>query len=599
MSYISSLPRGIFRKDNAKFVPTSMIDTLFDYGNFLSRADAAGAIASGLETRKNIVIIGAGAAGLAAAYELAKVKNVYVTVFEPKRKIGGRMDSIFISDEAYNNKVFEMGCMRFPPTSAALFHYLKKAGLSPVGQFPDPGKVDTALLYENKVINWPAGSSAPNNADFQRIGGDFGSMLTHILGNVNKPNINNPSKLFDFWAIYQIDPTANNKQNVINSWQSIINTYKDLSYYTAVYALSQDTAIVERPWTQEDMNKFGALGVGSGGFGPLYAVNFLEILRLFANGWEDNQQFLEEGIDTFAQFFDRDEPNVDYQTVVRIAKIIKENDQYELVVVNGIKVAPKFDAVIVATTTRAMEYMGLTVDGVTTSSGTLTDSILQQGPKVAIRNLHLMNSSKLFVSTTTKFWYKENNSTGQDLPANMQTDELMRGLYCLDYDIDKADPSKRNPYGKGVVLISYVWGDDSSKLLVLTPEKRYQQFLLAIQKINPTFARLLEEQTEEMRCIDWENEIDHYGAFKLNYPGQEQANHDAFYQFQNQNQGVFLAGDSVSWAGGWLEGALTTGINAACAAAAHVGASVIADSPLDSIPSHMYDYSHPFAKSTQ
>ena len=39
----------------------------------------------------------------------------------------------------------------------------------------------------------------------------------------------------------------------------------------------------------------------------------------------------------------------------------------------------------------------------------------------------------------------------------VQTDELPRGIYALDY------PQTDH----GIVLLSYVWGDDSTKLLAL------------------------------------------------------------------------------------------------------------------------------------
>ena len=53
--------------------------------------------------------------------------------------------------------------------------------------------------------------------------------------------------------------------------------------------------------------------------------------------------------------------------------------------------------------------------------------------------------------------------------------------------------------------------------------------------------------------------------------------------------GVYLAGDSVSWQGGWTEGALQTGINAACAVAHHLGGKVIEESPLTQNPAS-YEY---------
>ncbi len=621
MSFFS-MPRGYFRihtgNNNQAFTPKSMIDTLFDYRAFLVENDhKQGSIAIKPPSQtKKVAIIGAGAAGLVAAYELAKIKNIEVTLYEASDRLGGRMDSIRIDDGEFNTKIFEMGCMRFPPTSHTLYHYLDQFGLKPVPNFPDPGVVNTQLLYKNQIINWPAGDSVPENEDFQRIGRDFANMLNEILGCASSPNLNKPEKLFDYWAIYQEHMSPTNKQAVINAWQLIINQYSTKTYFEAVFELGQNPELVEKPWTDEDMNKFGALGVGSGGFGPLYSVNFVEILRLFANGWEDNQELLLSGIISLVDAFN--EAISDKVTIhmnAKVNKIQRLKNQYQLLVNEADNTTKThcFDAVIVATTTRAMEYMGLTLDGIKPSihgdqesshkvsnENVSMTSILSTAPKEAIRNLHLMNSSKYFVTTKTKFWYAANNPSHQDLPFNIQTDESLRGLYCLNYDADLISQSNESSHntepnikGKGVILISYVWGDDSSKLLALNEAERFQQFLSTIKAINPLFAELLAEQVETTQIIDWENTTNYYGAFKLNYPGQEQDNHAGFFQYQSENEGVFLAGDSISWAGGWLEGAMPTGVNAACAVASYVGATVADDSPLTAIPNDMFTYNNP------
>jgi tryptophan 2-monooxygenase len=584
MSFFS-IPKGLFRTANA-FSPSSLIDTLYDYGSFLSSADAQGAVAAGPSAPKQVAIIGGGAAGLVCAYELSRINNINVTLYEASGAIGGRMDSIYWPDGTLNQKVFEMGCMRFPTSSATLFHYLGKFGLPATRNFPDPGKVYTQLYYNNTIIEWPAGQPTPSNADFQRIGNDFTNIITSLLGDVNNPNTSNPSKLFDYWAIYESSPSAANKNNVIQAWQAIINDWKDISYYDGVYTLAQNTSIVTQPWTLEDMNKFGALGVGSGGFGPLFQVGFLEIIRLFANGLETDQELLQGGIgslvDSFGATITTQGGSIIPNTAV--TAVAQSNGQYQLTLSTGATVS--YDSVVCATTTRAMEFMGLT-------SG---QSVLPQPQRVAIRNLHLMDSSKFFVLTTSKFWYKENNPTGADLPANIQTDESLRGLYCLDYDSQYGQPPITG--GKGVVLVSYVWGDDSSKLLSLTPDQRYAQFLATLNEVDPTFAQMLSAQTEQVSMIDWENAANFYGAFKINYPGQEPANQDAFFQFQQANQGFFMAGDSVSFAGGWLEGAMPTGVNAACAVAQYLGGTVLDASPL-TIPAAMYDYSAAPATATK
>jgi len=185
----------------------------------------------------------------------------------------------------------------------------------------------------------------------------------------------------------------------------------------------------------------------------------------------------------------------------------------------------------------------------------------------------------MFIRTKTKFWKGD-----PTIPQNIQMDELPRGVYALDY------PQTEN----GVVLISYTWGDDSTKLLGLSKEERFSLFRQAIAHVSPQFATHLVPMNGEILTIDWQTTAYHYGAFKLHYPGQEPHTHTLYSQFLSvldpaRDRGVYLAGDSVSWSGGWIEGALQTGINAACAAAKRIGASVRPHSPLTQDP-HRYTY---------
>jgi tryptophan 2-monooxygenase len=233
-------------------------------------------------------------------------------------------------------------------------------------------------------------------------------------------------------------------------------------------------------------------------------------------------------------------------------------------------------AVIVATTTRSMEItLGLTRPG---------SAIAPDRVKDALRDLHMIDSSKMFIRTGTKFWLDARGGPIPGIPQNIQTDELPRGVYCLDY------PQTDN----GVVLMSYTWGDDSDKLLGLDVPTRFRKFKEVLGRINPRFAEGPVPVGGEILSIDWEAEPYYYGAFKLQYPGQEPAIHAAYYQFlsvldPSADAGVYLAGDGVSWSGGWTEGALQTGLNAACAAARRLGGTLPPHSPLTQDP-HRHHY---------
>ncbi|MDY6811347.1 MAG: FAD-dependent oxidoreductase, partial [Actinomycetota bacterium] len=72
-----------------------------------------------------VAVIGAGMAGMVAAYELMKV-GLRPVVYEPER-IGGRLRSEhFVPGEP---EVAELGGMRFPISSSTFFHYVDAFGL--------------------------------------------------------------------------------------------------------------------------------------------------------------------------------------------------------------------------------------------------------------------------------------------------------------------------------------------------------------------------------------------------------------------------------------------------------------------------------------
>ena len=548
------------------FVAWPYIDTLYDYDQYLG----SGAPIATLPQAKwgaTVGIVGAGAAGLVAAYELLKI-GAQPVIFEASERIGGRAHSQpFIDADGSPSKTdfAELGSMRFPPSGKTFFHYVNLFKLAVSGLFPDPGKVPTVLYYENEVIPWPAGQTAPKG--FEKISADWSGFVGGLI-----------TPLYNAWQVAQQN---GDWQPVVTLWQGMIDLYKNKSFFEVVQTGLPD-------WTDEDLDKFGALGIGSGGFGPLYSVNFLELMRIVVNMWEDNQQLLTDGVSGLMRaFYETPVTTPGGQSVslqqlgavkfnMRVDSIRYLDNRPTLYFSDDCAPPQAFDAVILATTTRSMEVVGLTLPP---AQG---PEIVDQDVKVAIRNLHLMDSSKLFIRTRTKFW----KDATKNIPQNIQTDELPRGVYTLDY------PQTEH----GIVLVSYVWGDDSSKLLPLSKTARLELFKKSIAKASPEFAAHLVPMNgvEDIIKIDWEDEPFYYGAFKLQYPGQEPNIQAAYFQFltvldSTADRGVYLAGDSVSWSGGWTEGALQTGLNAACAAAQRIGASVRAPSPLTQNP-NLYRY---------
>jgi len=551
---MSMLPS--MKQDDVAFSPWPNVDTLYDYLAFLQDDIAT------LPKQKwgsEVAVIGAGAAGLVAAYELLKI-GLKPVVFEASNRIGGRLYSKHFHDKDGKpvSAFAELGAMRIPESSRVFFHYAELFGLDYNALFPDPGLVDTLLYYQNDSYWWKANESVP----------DAFSVVDENWRHFVKPlaeKIHRPWREGDFEAVSR-------------TWQHYIEHYKGRSFYEVIRSESA-------AWFDEDLDRFGALGIGTGGFGPLYHIGFLEILRVIIHEWEEQQKLISEGVETLTDRL------YEHQVKTPMGDLsLKDIDAVKLnTPISWIscrdgnptlryidpetqqEVRAQYPAIIVATTTRSMQMMGLTIPPKDRAD------LLSTNQKTAVRNLHHINASKMFIRTKTKFWKNTN------LPLNIQTDELPRGVYLLDY------PQTEN----GVVCMSYTWGDDSIKLIGLSPEERFYIIRESINRILPELGQHLIPLNDEIIQIDWEAEPYYYGAFKLHLPGQENDTSELYYQFLSalspDDRGVYLAGDSVSWSGGWVEGALHTGINAATAVAKRLGAFVPEDSPLSQNPNR-YNY---------
>lgn len=540
--------------------PLTYVDILYDHAGYLSTNN--GWLGSGSLAGNNIAIVGAGAAGLCAAY-LLMMMGANVTILEAGPRPGGRIYSLYpVSGDA---AIFELGAMRVPPSEQLFQYFAGLFNIQPGGQFPDPGKVFTQIVFENETYDWKAGDPPPSqftnvSTGWDNLANSFAPITADLA---SSSTFSNAHAAWQKLIYNATPPGPEQGYSTISFYQGLVQAFVE-NYQQ--YGLTQ-------PWSPEDFALFGALGVGSGGFGPLYQVNFAEIVRLVVNGLETHQQFYPGGLGALIDGFIYSRPGGgsilgDYVAYNQAVQAVQPAaDGLVQVSFAGGSPAPRlYNAVIIATTTRSMQIdLGLTDP----PSGMLA---LNPDQNTAIREIHLMNSSKLFVLTKSKFWVPPPCGEAT-LPSNIQTDGLVRGLYCLDY------PDSNY----GVVLISYTWGDDSTKYIAIKdPPTRLAILLNSLQAAVPEFVNALTPQIipEYTTMVDWQEELNYYGAFKLNYPGQDPLNQSLYYQFLQSNNGIYLAGDSIGWCGGWIEGAFQTGMNAAAAVVQQLGGNLFANSPM-------------------
>lgn len=596
--------------------PHPYIDTPeFAYDQWLKdNPDGIGVFKGG--PTPNIAIIGGGVSGLCAAYELMRTGTCYVTVFEQGATVGGRCASDkFPAD---STDIAEMGSMRFPPSEFILSHYLKApigvggkpivpGGLDALPDFPDPGVLPTYVCYGGETVEWTDPKKPP--AGFEKVAKGFNDFAHCGLWSKTTKQL----VLQGVPAITQalIDGDVPKAKKL---WQDYLNAFGQKSFYQGLYEIFSGTGDYIIPggivfghdnkcpnsapepgpaWDFQDFDKFGALGLGSGGFGPLYPIGFTEIFRLLVDGLETKQKFLQpsptltDGIRTLAKRFEaklRDAGQLVYVNtfVDSIRRVSSGFEIWGAPTKGGGQFGPlkspigyTFDRVIVATTTRTMELLlGITKYG--------PNKFVEPNVAQAIMRTHIVSSNKV-AALINNFWsYGAPKSKFRCL----QTDGFAHQVYTLDYT-----PEGQPPHRHGVCFITYVWDDDAVKFQSLsnglpnnppgqTAAGTFLYYSLlgqikAIPSKNDEVAKwadLLQPVASRLPNFDvifqeWQSSPFFSGAFKLSQPGQDRYTHDMFFDYQkagtSHDSGVYIAGDCITWTSGWVEGALTAGLNAA------------------------------------
>ncbi|MBO9102086.1 MULTISPECIES: FAD-dependent oxidoreductase [Rhizobium/Agrobacterium group] len=550
--------RNLMLKASAGSFPT--IDLLYDYRLFLDKCSDSGRIGFFPEDvpRPKVAVIGAGISGLVVASELLHAGVDDVTIYEAGDRVGGKLWSHAFKDAP--SVVAEMGAMRFPPAASCLFFFLERYGLSSMRPFPNPGTVDTDLVYEGCRYMWKAGQQPPKL--FHRVYSGWHAFLKDgfLEGDIV---LASPDAITEALKLGDI-------RRAHDAWQIWLNRFGRESFSSAIERIFLGTHPPGgETWSfPHDWDLFKLMGIGSGGFGPVFESGFIEILRLVINGYEENQRMCSEGISELPRRIASQVVNgVSVSQRIRhvqVRAVEKEKTKIKIRLKSGI--SELYDKVVVTSGLANIQLRHRL-----TSDTTIFRAPVNQ----AVDNSHMTGSSKLFLLTERKFWFDHM------LPSCVLMDGVAKAVYCLDYE-------PQDPNGKGVVLISYTWEDDSHKLLAI-PDKKERLCLLrdAISKSFPAFARHLvpacADYDQNVVQHDWLTDENAGGAFKLNRRGEDFYSEELFFQAldMTNDTGVYLAGCSCSFTGGWVEGAIQTACNAVCAIIHNCGGVLAKDNPLE------------------
>jgi tryptophan 2-monooxygenase len=487
---------------------------------------------------QEVAIIGGGSAGVAAANILMRL-GLKPIVYELNH-IGGRtFTGTFKKDP---NALMELGAMRIPKSQKLVFELLERWGIS-YKPFPNPLVADTVIDVYGKQAFYDAAEGRYTQGPRELI--EAISRVKTLYKALVQP------------IIAQWNATQHDLDMRTTYWSSLVDIYNKKSLYEV---------LVEFGWSTEQIQLFGYIGIGSGGFDSLFGASFLEIIRIEIQQLETDQQLIISGTQQIPERLWTEQ--VDCRHWGRMS--VKElNGGAPRGGVLSIRTPPPGESgPIEVVDTSHHKAMYPTV--ILTASPRAIDMTMDINPEAfsvevwnALRNLELVASEKVFALTKTAFW---NDAGEKHKLYTTLTDQPPRQMYLFD-----ATDFGR-PTNSGVICLSYAWASSSIRFNALPEERRKEVCLEAIAKMKfygPSMRRKLEEEIVETASICWEQKYGFNGGWRMANPGQADQvrvlHEQCLGLSAERNNGLYLAGEAMSWYGlsGWIDGALKTGAQAA------------------------------------
>ncbi|PTQ66818.1 flavin monoamine oxidase family protein [Celeribacter persicus] len=515
-----------------------------------------------------VAVIGAGAAGIVAAYELMKI-GLKPVIYEAAR-FGGRLRSEVFDGTGFEGRapvIAEMGGMRFPVSSAGFYHYLDLMGLE-TRAFPNPltkAAGSTVVDLEGETI------FARELSDLPRLYQEISDAYLRALDEGGA------------FTELQTAIRAKDAARVKSLWNPIVAAWDERTFYDFVTSSEAFQALSFR-----HREVFGQVGFGTGGWDSDFPNSMLEILRVNLLGFDDDQRYVVGGVESLLRRLWLAEPPCAHwsegtslaslhggATRSRVTKISRKSTEGSLNICDQWGNEGAYDAVLVTCQSHLL-----------TTAMDVDENLFAQPLWMALDRTRYMQAAKTFVMVDRPFWTDTDPQTGRPVMSMTLTDRITRGTYFFD----------NGPDQPAAICLSYSWMTDALKLLPLSDEKRVDLALKSLKKIYPN-VDVARHIRGVPKCISWEADENFLGAFKGALPGHYRYNHRVYSHFMQQDmppeqRGIFLAGDSVSWTPAWVEGAVQTGLNAVWGIVAHLGG---ASDPANPGPGDVYDVQGPVA----
>lgn len=461
---------------------------------------------------QQVIVVGAGVAGLVAARELLRA-GYEVVVLEASHRIGGR---VYTVREPFADGLYaEAGAMRFPSAHTLLMAYLSLLG---VETQPFVGETPHSQVFMDGHLR-PMHNPVDPDPRVLRVRRRWREAIEPL-----------------------VDLHDAAKRGGANAWPQILQEHNELTLRDF---------LVESCWPEDDIELFGRIGMGMGGFASLMNVAFCELLGVVVRGVESDLVHIAGGADRLPRAL----ADADLE---RCRGTVRDRVRYGARVV---AIRQDFSGVTVRYQTASGPAEATGTHAIVTAPFPMLNHVDFDPPvsdqkRRAIRELHYVSATKIFLQCRRRCW--DTPDPAARMLGAVVTDTPIRQCFF---------PGATPGTERGIVLASYTWEREARFWAALSADERLS---LAIENIAQ-FLPAIRDEVEVGAVVSWDDPSMHTGgAFPLVQPGQL----GVLFEPARLSEGrIHFAGDHTSTDHGWVEGAIESGVRAATDVALSDGSS--------------------------
>jgi monoamine oxidase len=469
------------------------------------------------KARKEVLILGAGMAGLSAAYELAQ-RGHKVKIIEASGRLGGRVWTHHFK----NGQHGELGAMRIPAAHDYTRYYIDKFKLN-LRDFINSDLKNTYRDFEGVICRAEeAGKKigdlfSLSKLDRSEIEKDFDAIYIRIMQNVLS-SLDDSDKT----QLFGVGSLSAKLKHLDQSLLKILHHYADT--YDAIRVVGK-VSILDDFWhcsvitfiREEIEGAFTGLQEIEGGMDRLP--------NALADAHLPNGQQLQDLIT-----FRTEVQSIEYGSE-GVNVTCKQDGKSEQLS------APYVLCTIPFSVLRRIKIKGLPND---------------QKIQDAIQGLSYQSSTKVLLNCTERFWEQDHGIYG----GASLTDSISRmTFYPSDNQLKKDSQISKGP---GVLLGSYTWGATARRLGLLGRQERGDLVVDNVERFHPQIRDYI-DCSEPYASMVWDQYPFASGAFATPKPYDLQM----FFPAASEPLGrLFFAGEHLSPYPTWIQGGLWSALQA-------------------------------------